>query len=152
MRKHLRQFHSEDNKVVRPPACLSPAHAHPPQLSEYILGTYDQGATDKLQSAQAPAAEDASRFHSHMLTGGTACELTGHSRSAEVRFVCATEGAQGIGGGGELAQLTHFIESVKEPVTCTYVVQFATPLLCDSPAFKDAEPPVSHIRCQPETG
>lgn len=125
-------------------------HLTPPQLSEYVLGTFDQGATDKLHSAQAPAAEDASRFHSHMLTGGTSCELTGQPRSAEVRFVCATEGAQGIGAAGEVAQLTHFIESVKEPVTCTYVVQFATPLLCESPAFKEAEPPVSQILCRPE--
>ena len=85
-----------------------------------------------------------------MLTGGTACELTGQPRSAEVRFVCASEGAQGVGVGGEATQLTHFIEAVKEPITCTYVVTFATPLLCDSPAFKDAEPPVSHIVCRAE--
>ena len=139
-----------------------------------MLGRFDANATEALQTLQASRtlAEESApidgatryspdpafatqatslgallRFHSQLFANGTVCELTGAARSAEVRFVCATEGMQGIGDGGEPVLLSNYIESVKEPATCTYVLTFATPLLCESPTFRQEEAPVSHIRC-----
>jgi hypothetical protein len=84
-------------------------------------------------------------FHAHVFANGTACDLTGEPRSTEVRFVCAPEAGAAPAGG---AMAAHFIESVKEPVTCHYVLTLATPLLCSHAAFRVEEAPVAHIRCR----
>jgi len=96
-----------------------------------------------------PALTKHRRFHSQLFANGTLCELTGAARSAEVRYVCATEGMQGIGGGGEPVLLSSYIDSVKEPSTCMYVITFATPQLCESTAFRPAEEDVARINCHP---
>ena len=82
-------------------------------------------------------------FHAHVFANGTACDLTGEPRSTEVRFVCAPEASAAPAPGA-----AHFIESVKEPVTCHYVLTLATPLLCTHAAFRVEEAPVAHIRCR----
>ncbi len=98
-------------------------------------------------------------FHAHQFTGGTPCDLTGGRRSTEVRFVCPPDGApapsmppaapgSGATGGGD-GGMVNFIEGVKEPTTCHYVLTFATPLLCTHAAFRQQESPVAHIRCSP---
>ena len=80
-----------------------------------------------------------------MFANGTACDLTGEPRSTEVRFVCAPEAGAAQAG---VATPAHFIESVKEPVTCHYVLTLATPLLCAHAAFRVEEAPLAHIRCR----
>ena len=85
-------------------------------------------------------------YHAHVFANGTACDLTGEPRSTEVRFVCAPEAAATQGGAAVTP--AHFIESVKEPVTCHYVLTLATPLLCAHSAFRVEEAPVAHIRCR----
>jgi protein OS-9 len=162
VRKHVRQFHQEKDVVV----------------SEYVLGRFDEGATAQLHAqagqpyseeatptgaatrcARAPAcarlrplragcsrAHAAPRsFHAHVFANGTACDLTAEPRSTEVRFVCAPEAGAAVAAGAAAA---HFIESVKEPVTCHYVLTLATPLLCAHAAFRVEEAPVAHIRCR----
>lgn len=94
-----------------------------------------------LTCARRPARS----FYAHLFANGTACDLTGEPRSTEVRFVCAPDAGAAPAGG---AMATHFIESVKEPVTCHYVLTLATPLLCTHAAFKVEEAPVAHIRCR----
>ena len=84
-------------------------------------------------------------YHAHVFANGTACDLTGEPRSTEVRFVCAPEAGAAQAG---VAVSAHFIESVKEPVTCHYVLTLATPLLCAHDAFRVEEAPVAHIRCR----
>ena len=160
MRKHVRQFHQEKDVVV----------------SEYVLGRFDEAATARLhEEAGQPFSEEASptgaalrcacaptrllrrvltrharfaasrSYHAHVFANGTACDLTGEPRSTEVRFVCAPEAGAAQAG---VATPAHFIESVKEPVTCHYVLTLATPLLCAHAAFRVEEAPVAHIRCR----
>jgi hypothetical protein len=45
--------------------------------------------------------------------------------------------------------MSHFVESIKEPTTCHYVLTLATPALCAHSAFRHDEPAVAHIRCSP---
>ena len=56
-------------------------------------------------------------------------------------------------GGGHPFQtppvVSHFVESIKEPTTCHYVLTLATPALCAHSAFRHDEPAVAHIRCSP---
>ena len=90
-------------------------------------------------------------FHAHVFKNGTPCDLTGGARTTEVRFVCAPEA--GAASTAALPQPSealplHYIESVKEPTTCHYVLTFATPLMCKHAAFRVEEAPVSHIRCR----
>jgi protein OS-9 len=83
-----------------------------------------------------------------VFTNGTPCDLTGEPRSTEVRFVCAPDSGLSAGTSSGEALSAHFIESVKEPTTCHYVLTFGTPLICKHNAFRVEEAPVSHIRCR----
>lgn len=63
----------------------------------------------------------------------------------------------GDAGGGQPGVLPptlggHFVESIKEPTTCHYVLTLATPALCAHAAFRQDEPTVAHIRCSPLIG
>lgn len=126
MRRHVRQFHAEGDAV----------------LSEFMLGLFSEADTAAAAAAGVPGG----RYHAHFFSEGTPCDLTGGRRNTEVRFVCAPEGSQAaavvLAGGS-------FIESIKEPSTCTYVLTFATPLLCQHDAFRVAEPAVATIACTP---
>ncbi|KAK3001721.1 hypothetical protein RJ639_021779 [Escallonia herrerae] len=79
--KQLRQIHLEDDKVVQ----------------EFILGEYDVEATadfnqnlSDISTLKDPRSKDASqRYHAHLYTNGTTCDLTNQPRETEVRFVCS---------------------------------------------------------------
>ncbi len=142
-RQHVRQFHAERDA----------------RTAEYVLGRFDADATARRHAdAARPFAEEvapsgaAQRFHAHVFSNGTQCDLTGQPRSAEGRLVCAPEAAAGAAGApgapGALEAPQHAIEAVKEPTTCHYVLTLATPLLCRHAAFRVHAPPVAHIRCQ----
>eukprot|EP00238_Polyblepharides_amylifera_P005546 CAMPEP_0196583650 /NCGR_PEP_ID=MMETSP1081-20130531/44206_1 /TAXON_ID=36882 /ORGANISM="Pyramimonas amylifera, Strain CCMP720" /LENGTH=430 /DNA_ID=CAMNT_0041904599 /DNA_START=120 /DNA_END=1412 /DNA_ORIENTATION=+ len=126
--KHVRQFHQEKDSVV----------------SEFFLGHFDEAATARHVGTNLGAgeyAEDTSstgaiyRYHSHIYTNGTACDLTDKLRQTEVRYACNSESA------------THQVVSIKEPTTCHYVLIFYTPLLCTHPSFQAPKLPVSYINC-----
>ncbi len=147
------------------------------QVAEYVLGKYEEDATAQRHAdAAQPFMEEASptgaatrcalqrsaacgscialiaclrRFHAHVFTNGTPCDLTGEPRSTEVRFVCPPEGGAAVAtaAAGE-PPAAHFIESVKEPTTCRYVLTFSTPLICQHAAFRVEEAPVAHIKCR----
>eukprot|EP00740_Mantoniella_antarctica_P006237 CAMPEP_0181363218 /NCGR_PEP_ID=MMETSP1106-20121128/8570_1 /TAXON_ID=81844 /ORGANISM="Mantoniella antarctica, Strain SL-175" /LENGTH=296 /DNA_ID=CAMNT_0023477519 /DNA_START=256 /DNA_END=1142 /DNA_ORIENTATION=+ len=126
-KRKVRQYHQEEKSTT----------------NEYNLGEYDAGATAALHDArghftEAPGGPTGSteRYHAHVFTGGTACDLTELERQTEVRFVCAP--TAGINA----------ITAIKEPATCKYTFTFATPMLCDHHSFKVQEKPVSHIRCK----
>ncbi|KAK3257524.1 Protein OS-9, partial [Cymbomonas tetramitiformis] len=72
--KHVRQYHSEREQV----------------LSEFFLGHYDGEATKEFHAAQPNPeyVEDgglglSQRFHTHIYTNGTKCDLTGEGRQTE---------------------------------------------------------------------
>lgn len=123
--KHLKQVHTEDDKVVQ----------------EFFLGVFDEEATatyNQNHSANAllkdPRSKDASqRYHAHVYTNGTICDLTGEPRETEVRFVCS--------------EPTVIISSLKEISTCKYVVTIQCPLLCKHPMFKQERPMWHTIHC-----
>ncbi|KAH0925477.1 hypothetical protein HID58_017733, partial [Brassica napus] len=73
------------------------------------------------------------RYHSHIFTNGTTCDLTGTPREVEVRFVCAETRAM--------------VTSITELSTCKYALTVQCPTLCKHPLFQ-LEKPVSHtIHC-----
>ena len=168
MRKHVRQFHQEKDVVVSEYVLGRFDEAATAQLHEDAGQQFreEASATDAaVRCARAPARLlrrmqmrllrrmltrrarlNAMRsYHAHLFANGTACDLTGEPRSTEVRFVCAPEVGAAQAG---VATPAHFIESVKEPVTCHYVLTLATPLLCAHDAFRVEEAPVAHIRCR----
>ncbi|KAG8372662.1 hypothetical protein BUALT_Bualt12G0089900 [Buddleja alternifolia] len=121
----LRQIHLENEKVVQ----------------EFILGVYDAEGTEAynqnlsdISTLKDPRSKDASqRYHSHMFTNGTLCDLTNEPRETEVRFVCSEPRAM--------------ISSITELSTCKYALTFQCPTLCKHPLFHE-ERPVSHtIHC-----
>ncbi|KAL0451808.1 UNVERIFIED_CONTAM: protein OS-9 [Sesamum latifolium] len=121
----LRQIHLEGEKVVQ----------------EFILGVYDAEATEAnnqnlsdLSTLKDPRSKDASqRYHAHIFTNGTLCDLTNEPRQTEVRFVCSEPRAM--------------ISSITELSTCKYALTFQCPTLCKHPLFHE-ERPVSHtIHC-----
>ena len=70
---------------------------------------------------------------------GTRCDIgTQRTRSTEVRFFC----------GKAFSSSQHFIESIIEPATCSYLLKFYTPLLCDHPRFYKKETTFSYIQCK----
>ncbi|CAN8275518.1 unnamed protein product [Cochlearia groenlandica] len=115
--KEVRQLHIEAEKVVQ----------------EFSLGVFDAEATSAFNQNVSDASftkEDASqRYHSHIFTNGTTCDLTGTPREVEVRFVCAETRAM--------------VTSITELSTCKYALTVQCPTLCKHPLFQ-LEKPVSH--------
>ncbi|KAJ8634913.1 hypothetical protein MRB53_009180 [Persea americana] len=124
-KKHLRQFHVEDEKVVQ----------------EFILGVYDTEATaafnenhSDISTLKDPRSKDAAqRYHAHQFTNGTMCDLTDQPRETEVRFVCSEPRVM--------------ISSIKEISTCKYAITIHCPMLCKHPTFQEERPIWHTINC-----
>ncbi|CAH2079456.1 unnamed protein product [Thlaspi arvense] len=112
----VRQLHIEDGTKI---------------VQQFSLGTYDPEATAAFNQN---VSDDASqRYHSHIYTNGTTCDLTGTPREVEVRFLCAETRAM--------------VTSITELSTCKYALTVQCPTLCKHPLFQ-LEKPVSHtIHC-----
>ena len=128
-KKHVRQYHVESNSKVS---------------VDYSLGKFNEALTNKtrddeneteIKKREASVGIPATSFHVHHFTGGTECDIGSlEMRKTEVQFVC-----------GEDRQNTFL--SIKEPTTCSYNLQFATPLLCSHEAFATKEKNISPVRC-----
>ncbi|XP_011626391.2 protein OS-9 homolog isoform X1 [Amborella trichopoda] len=135
--KKLRQVHWEDNKIVQ----------------EFVMGTYDPEVTAAFNSNHSgvstlkdPRSKDAaqrywkaenlydSRYHAHLYTNGTVCDLTNEPRETEVRFMCS-----------ESPRVS--ITSIKEISTCKYAVTIQCPMLCRHPMFREERPAWHTINC-----
>ncbi|CAL5039610.1 unnamed protein product [Urochloa decumbens] len=120
----IRQVHVEGEKVIQ----------------EYVLGEYDDDATTAYhenstsQSAEADhhVKDISKRYHVHLYTNGTVCDLTDIPRETEVRFVCS--------------EPTVLISSIKEISSCKYVVTIQSPMLCKNPLFHQEKRTLS-IHC-----
>nr|XP_009782019.1 PREDICTED: endoplasmic reticulum lectin 1 isoform X2 [Nicotiana sylvestris] len=121
----LRQVHLEEEKVVQ----------------EFILGYYDAEATAAYHQNRSdnsvlkhPRSKDASqRYHAHIYTNGTTCDLTNEPRQTEVRFVCSEPRAM--------------ISSITELSTCKYALTVHCPTLCKHPLFQEERPVWHTINC-----
>lgn len=121
----LRQVHLEDEKLVQ----------------EFILGYYDAEATAAYHQTHShnsvlkdPRSKDASqRYHAHIYTNGTLCDLTNEPRQTEVRFVCSEPRAM--------------ISSITELSTCKYALTVHCPTLCKHPLFQEERPVWHTINC-----
>ncbi|MQL92425.1 hypothetical protein Taro_025044 [Colocasia esculenta] len=97
------------------------------RTQEFILGEFDPEATavfnqnhSEISTLKDPRSKDASqRYHAHLFTNGTACDLTDQPREAEIRFVCSESAVQ--------------ISSIKEVSTCKYAVTVQCPYICRHP-------------------
>ncbi|KAF8046362.1 hypothetical protein N665_3784s0002 [Sinapis alba] len=114
----VRQLHIEDGTKI---------------VQEFSLGKYDPEATAAFNQTVSDASTMKERYHSHIYTNGTTCDLTGTPREVEVRFVCAETKAM--------------VTSITELSTCKYALTVQCPTLCKHPLFQ-LEKPVSHtIHC-----
>lgn len=122
----FRQIHLENKKVVQ----------------EFILGVYDADATAQLHQNLPDVSlqkdhrskSAAQRYHSHLHTNGTMCDLTNKPRETEVRFICADTG-------------NNIINSITEASTCKYTLIFHAPVLCKHPSFQEERPQSLVINC-----
>ncbi|KFK22708.1 hypothetical protein AALP_AAs49083U000300 [Arabis alpina] len=117
--KTVRQLHIEGDKIVQ----------------DFYLGMFDPEETAVFNQTVSDASTTAAsqRYHSHVYTNGTTCDLTGKPREVEVRFVCAETRAM--------------VTSITELSTCKYALTVQCPTLCKHPLFQ-LEKPVSHtIHC-----
>ncbi|KAG2327852.1 hypothetical protein Bca4012_036874 [Brassica carinata] len=116
--RSVRQLHVEDGPKI---------------VQEFSLGKYDPEATAAFNQNVSHASTMKERYHSHIYTNGTTCDLTGTPREVEVRFVCAETRAM--------------VTSITELSTCKYALTVQCPTLCKHPLFQ-LEKPVSHtIHC-----
>jgi protein OS-9 len=119
----IRQVHVEGEKVIQ----------------EYVLGEYDDNATAAYHENISEFADEdhypkdtSKRYHVHLYTNGTVCDLTDMARETEVRFVCS--------------EPTVLISSIKEISSCKYVVTVHSPMLCKNPLFQQEKRTLS-IHC-----
>ena len=115
--KQIRQYHMEDNR---------------PSGDILILGLYDHDQEHEDDETLMK------RHHSQIYTNGTQCDLTGNSRTAEVRFEC------------EPSLVHDVVTQVDEPQSCEYIITIKTSKICDIPQFRP--PPVRKplkMECQP---
>ncbi|CAM6129895.1 unnamed protein product [Calypogeia fissa] len=109
---------------------------------EFMLGQYDKEATEELHrnSEQSFLQKDprsqtaAQRYHVHLHTNGTKCDLTGEPRETEVRYFCSDN-----------EQL--MIRSIKEAPSCKYTVVVHVPALCKHSLFQGEQSPWVLIHC-----
>ncbi len=106
-----------------------------------ILGHYDSDYDWQSENGGGIPEEEivgARKYHSQFYTNGTKCDLTGHFRRAEVRFVCDPS-----------AVFDSLIE-VEEPLSCEYLLTVATKKIC---AIDQLRPEPSkkpkEIKCSP---
>jgi len=122
----VRQFHQEEKKIIQ----------------EFVLGVYDEEATAALHrnSPDVSLQKDprsktaAQRYHAHVYTNGTICDLTNEPRETEVRFMCADSDRPSI-------------NSIKEVSTCKYALIVQCPKLCSHPLFQEERPSWYTINC-----
>jgi len=120
----IRQVHVEGDKLIQ----------------EYVLGEYDNDATTAYhENSTSEFADDdhhvkdiSRRYHVHLYTNGTVCDLTDIPRETEVRFVCS--------------EPTVLISSIKEISSCKYVATIQSPMLCKNPLFHQEKRTLS-IHC-----
>ncbi|XP_066371768.1 protein OS-9 homolog isoform X1 [Miscanthus floridulus] len=120
----MRQVHVNNDKVIQ----------------EFVLGEFDDDATAAYhENSTSELADDvhhgkdiSKRYHVHLYTNGTVCDLTEIPRETEVRFVCSGP--------------TVLISSVKEISSCKYVVTIQSPMLCKNPLFQQEKRTLS-IHC-----
>eukprot|EP01018_Ginkgo_biloba_P038340 Gb_21349 [translate_table: standard] len=125
-KRKVQQAHLEDKKVMQ----------------EFVLGIYDEEATAALHrnSPDVSIQKDprsktaAQRYHAHLYTNGTICDLTNEPRETEVRFMCS-ESSQA------------YINSIKEVSTCKYALIVQGPMLCKHPLFQEERPTWYTINC-----
>uniref|UniRef100_A0A0D6R9F1 Protein OS-9 homolog n=1 Tax=Araucaria cunninghamii TaxID=56994 RepID=A0A0D6R9F1_ARACU len=122
----VRQVHIEDKKLGQ----------------QFILGVYDKEATAALHrnSPDVSLQKDprsktaAQRYHAHIYTNGTICDLTNEPRETEVRFMCSESNRA-------------LIQSIKEISTCKYALIVQCPMLCKHPLFQEERPTWYNINC-----
>ncbi|KRX76390.1 Protein OS-9, partial [Trichinella sp. T6] len=127
--KYVRQYHTEDGKVVQP---------------TLMLGMFGQDYDWSNQSDVVAKFGDTKQnvYHSQIFTNGTICDLNNEFRQSEIRFFCDFD----FNGA--------YLYSVDEPVSCQYVFNVHISTLCQLPAFvpPESKPETLRISCQPIVG
>ncbi|GFO39434.1 protein os-9-like [Plakobranchus ocellatus] len=109
--KHIRQFHMEEGEIKGNIIYLG-------YYQEDFDWDNETAREDRLKSKTAHG-----RYHSQKYTLGTKCDLTGHMRRAEVRFVCEENSED-------------YLSRVDESETCVYTVTVVTARICRHPYLK----------------
>ncbi|KXN73649.1 hypothetical protein CONCODRAFT_68079 [Conidiobolus coronatus NRRL 28638] len=107
-----------------------------PQLTEFYLGKYDPDSKiekDKNQKGVKVQKkkhlpmhykeDELGNYMSQTWEGGTQCDLTGNSRSTEIKFICSH--------GNQIR-----FNNIAESETCKYEIEIHVPLLCKYDKFK----------------
>ncbi|OUC49903.1 putative glucosidase II beta subunit-like protein [Trichinella nativa] len=127
--KYVRQYHTEDGKVVQP---------------TLMLGMFGQDYDWSNQSDVVAKFGDTKQnvYHSQIFKNGTICNLNNEFRQSEIRFFCDFD----FNGA--------YLYSVDEPVSCQYVFNVHISTLCQLPAFvpPESKPETLRISCQPIVG
>lgn len=116
----LRQYHREQSGDV---------------TIDFSLGEFDHALNTKLEQTGASFTseyldgthEEARTAFIQEYTGGTQCDETSALRNTRVLFYCSS------------GTPNHFILSVKEVQTCSYIMKIATPTICAHPKFSTDE-------------
>eukprot|EP00475_Leptophrys_vorax_P014149 TRINITY_DN20531_c0_g2_i2.p1 TRINITY_DN20531_c0_g2~~TRINITY_DN20531_c0_g2_i2.p1 ORF type:complete len:248 (-),score=29.62 TRINITY_DN20531_c0_g2_i2:70-720(-) len=110
---------------------------------EFYLGRYNKTATRLAQQrhdeAHGGSSNGKRRYHVHVYTNGTTCDLTNTGRRTEVRHFCE-EGSQS------------YIAAIKEGPTCEYDLILNTNLLCAHSQFRVMKQPIHFINCHAYPG
>ncbi|XP_066301006.1 protein OS-9-like isoform X1 [Branchiostoma lanceolatum] len=120
--KNIRQYHMEEGEI---------------KGDIYYIGFYESDKNWTNTSNEAAGSHRLQRYHSQKYVNGTTCDLTGHYRQAEVRFLCE----EGMGD---------YINRVDEPSSCNYIITIHTTKICHHPYLRPLQ---SHkpqpIMCNP---
>ena len=119
--------------------------------SEYFLGHFVAETTlDDTARANAGATDDDADaiplpevdydgemhpYHSVLYRDGTTCDLSGQTRTTEVRYIC-------------LAGSPHALVSIDEVSTCNYLAVIATNALCQNVRYQVRKTPVHEMLCR----
>ncbi|KAM9859502.1 protein OS-9 isoform 1-T1 [Aulostomus maculatus] len=120
--QHIRQYHLEDTEI---------------KGDVLFLGYYESEFDWSSETAKASKQHKLKRYHSQTYVNGSKCDINGHPRETEVRFVCED-------GSGD------YIARVDEPQSCRYVLTVHTSRTCQHPFLRPpstAKP--QGIVCQP---
>lgn len=127
--RQVRQFHTNPQGKIEAEYFLGRL-AEPALGVDYLhdIETNDRELLRLLESMKEDIPSG-TPFYSERYKYGTPCDIAEGQRSVEIRWNCAPQATQTL------------IRSIKEPISCHYVMEVDSPLLCQHADYKsDTEP------------
>lgn len=141
----MRQYHQQDGLITAEHFLGQMSDAKQIETDGIVhipkKNTPDDSSSTKKEEKKAPTSPPTGTgdtpYFSVLYKDGSVCDLTGLSRTSEVRYSC-----------GDVKATNSLVSDHSEPSSCNYLFIVNTPLLCSISSFKPRQEEVRNISCK----